>query len=338
MDVVALAQSGVENAVATLGTATTPMHVQKLLRVADNLVFCFDGDKAGRRAAWRALEQSLPVVADGKDTRFLFLPPEDDPDTFVRRLGKEAFMIEVKNAKPLSQFLFDELQARVNEESSMNSDEGRARLLAFAKPMLSQVTAPALGLMLRRKLAELIGLGALEIERMVPMAAGPTAAAPGNSGTQVPPQGFENRGTKLPWKGRNQPALGAPPPRIRQQLSLGVKMIAHMLNKPALAGRFDVGLPEEDPSAEAVAYRVACYIRDHDFEVIAANVHMHFDGGPDGAIVTQAMNQPMIGEAEMLKLDVDAEFDEALTKLRADAEVKRKRAETMQRAQALGLN
>jgi hypothetical protein len=88
MDVVALAQHGVENAVATLGTADHAFHVGKLLKLADNVVFCFDGDEAGRRAAWRALEVSLPVLADGKAVSFLFLPAEDDPDTFVRRMGK----------------------------------------------------------------------------------------------------------------------------------------------------------------------------------------------------------------------------------------------------------
>jgi DNA primase len=91
MDVVALAQHGIEYAVATLGTATTPAHALKLFRITDNVVFCFDGDDAGRRAAWRALENTLAVVADGKHARFLFLPDGEDPDDFVRRRGKAAF-------------------------------------------------------------------------------------------------------------------------------------------------------------------------------------------------------------------------------------------------------
>ncbi|MDQ3027202.1 MAG: DNA primase, partial [Pseudomonadota bacterium] len=113
MDVVALAQHGVENAVATLGTATTPFHLSKLLKLADNVVFCFDGDSAGRKAAWRALEVGLPVLADGKVVSFLFLPPEDDPDTYVRREGKEGFLQAVAAAKPLSQFLLAELASKV---------------------------------------------------------------------------------------------------------------------------------------------------------------------------------------------------------------------------------
>src|SRR5687768_16272126 len=164
MDVVALAQHGVENAVATLGTATTPTHLAKLLRLADNVVFCFDGDNAGRKAAWRALEVALPVLADGKVVSFLFLPAEDDPDTFVRREGREAFMQAVAAAKPLSQFLFAELTSQVD----MPTDEGRARFVALAKPLVAQVEAPALGAMLRRRLAELARLAPEELEALLP--------------------------------------------------------------------------------------------------------------------------------------------------------------------------
>ena len=105
MDVVALAQHGVANAVATLGTATTPFHVQKLLRQADHVTFCFDGDAAGRRAAWRALETSLEALSDGKHVNFLFLPEKDDPDTWVRAHGSEAFVALVESAEPLSAFM-----------------------------------------------------------------------------------------------------------------------------------------------------------------------------------------------------------------------------------------
>src|SRR5450755_3039617 len=112
MDVVALAQHGIEYAVATLGTATTPVHTQKLFRVTDNVVFCFDGDAAGRRAAWRALENILPVLTDGKNALFLFLPDGEDPDDFIRRRGKAAFEDMVANALPLSDFLLTELANR----------------------------------------------------------------------------------------------------------------------------------------------------------------------------------------------------------------------------------
>ncbi len=134
MDVVALAQHGVEYAVATLGTATTPVHVQKLFRLTDTVVFCFDGDAAGRRAAWRALENTLAVLADGKNARFLFLPDGEDPDDYVRKRGKEAFETLVDAAMPLSDFLLTELAQRHPPRSA----EGRAALVNAAKPLLAR--------------------------------------------------------------------------------------------------------------------------------------------------------------------------------------------------------
>ncbi|MEN6586243.1 MAG: DNA primase, partial [Sulfuricella sp.] len=160
MDVVALAQHGIEYAVATLGTATTPTHVQKLLRQSDSVVFCFDGDAAGRKAAWRALENSLGQVVDGKNLSFLFLPQGEDPDSYVRSAGKAGFESLLAEAVPFSRFLLRELTAQVD----MQTQEGRARLLQLARPLLQQVAAPALSLMLRKRLAELAGISQAELE------------------------------------------------------------------------------------------------------------------------------------------------------------------------------
>jgi DNA primase len=160
MDVVALAQFGIDYAVATLGTATTPAHVQKLLRQTDEIVYCFDGDNAGRRAAWRALENSLGQLADGKQVRFLFLPQGQDPDSFVREHGKAAFEKLLDEAMPLSQFLLSELSSRVDRGSA----EGRARLLQEAKPLVQAIAAPMLSLLLRKLLAQLTGLTQQELD------------------------------------------------------------------------------------------------------------------------------------------------------------------------------
>jgi len=154
MDVVALAQHGVEYAVATLGTATSATQVQKLLRQTDEVVFCFDGDAAGRKAAWHALEVSLPYLADNKTVRFLFLPPEHDPDSFVREEGKEAFEKRLGDSRPLSEFLLEELKSRTD----LGTAEGRSRLAHEAKPLLQKVSAPALRLQLLKALAEAAGM------------------------------------------------------------------------------------------------------------------------------------------------------------------------------------
>jgi DNA primase len=140
MDVVALAQSGFSNAVATLGTACTAVHVQKLLRQTDHVVFSFDGDSAGRKAAWRALEASLPYAADDKLLSFLFLPPEHDPDSFVREKGTEAFEREVSSAWPLSVFFVRHL----SESVDLDTAEGRAKLQHEALPLIKLLPDGAL--------------------------------------------------------------------------------------------------------------------------------------------------------------------------------------------------
>jgi DNA primase len=162
MDVVALAQHGVEYAVATLGTATTPYHVQKLLRLTEHIVFCFDGDTAGQRAAWRALENALPYLRDGKRISFLFLPAEHDPDSFIREFGKDAFEQRVQEAVPLSVYLLREISAGLD----LRTQEGRNQLLQRAKPLLTAIVAPATGLLLRKEVASLSGVSQAELEAL----------------------------------------------------------------------------------------------------------------------------------------------------------------------------
>ncbi|MGZ5720172.1 MAG: DNA primase [Burkholderiales bacterium] len=162
MDVVALAQHGVGYAVATLGTATSGLHVQKLLRQADEVIFSFDGDAAGRRAAWRALEVSLPELTDGKRVRFLFLPQGEDPDTYVRRLGKEGFEACLEGALPLSRYLLEELTAHVD----LASAEGRASLVHAAKPLVNRLQNNAFRAQIVGELAEKARLGVAEVEAL----------------------------------------------------------------------------------------------------------------------------------------------------------------------------
>ena len=163
MDVVVLSQYGIEYAVATLGTATTPRHVQKLLRQTDNIVFCFDGDDAGRKAAWRALENSLAQFVDGKNVGFLFLPDGEDPDSYVQKFGKDSFEGLIDQALPLSVFLFQRLSEGINLQTS----EGRTKLVKNSKPLLAQITAPILSLMLIKRLAELSGINQEELESLL---------------------------------------------------------------------------------------------------------------------------------------------------------------------------
>ena len=154
MDVIALAQFGIRYAVATLGTATTAEHLERLFRVCSELVFCFDGDQAGRNAAWKALKVALPLAREGREIRFLFLPQGEDPDTLVRQVGAEDFEQRVRTARHLSDYLFEHLGAAVD----MQSLDGRARLAEQAKPLLKQLPAGVYREMMTARLAQVVGL------------------------------------------------------------------------------------------------------------------------------------------------------------------------------------
>ena len=174
MDVVALAQSGFANAVATLGTACTPEHVQKLFRFTDSVVFSFDGDAAGRRAAGRALEASLPHASDTRTVRFLFLPPEHDPDSFVRKEGAAAFERCVAESVPLSR----QIAETAADGCNLDDAEGRARMLANARPLWSALPEGALRLQVLGDLAARGRLEASELLALWGAAAAPRAAGP----------------------------------------------------------------------------------------------------------------------------------------------------------------
>ncbi|GHA78419.1 DNA primase [Cognatilysobacter bugurensis] len=155
MDVVALFEAGFDTAVATLGTATTPDHAELLFRNAPDVYFCFDGDRAGRAAAWKAVESVLPRMKDGRQAFFLFLPDGEDPDSLVRRQGAPAFELQLKIATPLSQFLFDSLSTDVN----LATLEGKGRLAERAKPLLAQIPDGAFADLMQQRLTELTGVG-----------------------------------------------------------------------------------------------------------------------------------------------------------------------------------
>ena len=182
MDVVALAQFEVGYAVATLGTATTPIHVAKLLRLADEIVFCFDGDTAGRKAARRALEVGLPVAPDNKPIKFLFLPEGEDPDTYIRRHGKEQFESLVHSAETLSQFLLSELRSGSNLETG----EGRSRFVSAAQPYIQKITAPILRIQLINAVAEIGKISQDDVRELLKVPEGPRFKRPAPARRSAP--------------------------------------------------------------------------------------------------------------------------------------------------------
>ena len=157
MDVIALHQAGLPIAVATLGTATTPEHTEVLFRAAPDVVFCFDGDRAGRAAAWKALESALPRLRDGRQAYFLFLPDGEDPDSLVRKEGKDGFEQRIKQAMPLSDYFFNELSRDVE----MGSLDGRARLAERARPLIAKLPDGAFRDLMAQELEKRSGASAM---------------------------------------------------------------------------------------------------------------------------------------------------------------------------------
>ena len=155
MDVIALAQQGLRNAVATLGTATSEEHLKRLFRIVPSVLFCFDGDSAGRKAAWRALEATLPSLQDGRRARFLFLPEGEDPDTLVRAEGTDAFRARItQQAQPLADYFFQQL----TQEADPRSLEGKAHLMTLAAPLIDKIPGANLRTLMRQRLSEITGL------------------------------------------------------------------------------------------------------------------------------------------------------------------------------------
>ena len=166
MDVVGLAQFGVMNAVATLGTATSAFHIKKLMRQTETIIFCFDGDHAGKAAAWRAMMNALPSLNDKVVLKFLFLPEEHDPDSFIRAHSKEAFEKMMQDAMPLSQYLVQHL----TEKNPLATQEDKVKFLNEAEPILKEITAPKLSLLLRKRFAELLHLNDKEMDQLLHVA------------------------------------------------------------------------------------------------------------------------------------------------------------------------
>ncbi|HBM08292.1 MAG TPA: DNA primase, partial [Pseudomonas sp.] len=163
MDVIALAQQGLRNAVATLGTATSDEHLKRLFRIVPSVLFCFDGDAAGRKAAWRALESALPNLQDGRRARFLFLPEGEDPDSLVRSEGTDAFRARIQQqAQPLADYFFQQL----SEEADPRSLEGKAHLATLAAPLIEKIPGNNLRALMRQRLGEITGLHSEALQQM----------------------------------------------------------------------------------------------------------------------------------------------------------------------------
>ena len=214
MDVVALARHGIDFSVATLGTATTTDHLNRLFRLTENIDFCFDGDRAGKQAAWRALETALPQIREGRQVRFVFLPDGHDPDSFVNEFGSATFIDALDNGVALSDYLIAELASQVNLETV----DGRARLAELAKPLLAKIPPGVYRELLVESLAETVQLSAGKLDRML---------GRGEDGRRESPVGTRLR------QNRAIPASTGKPSVVRRAITL-------LLNHPEAGAKLDV--------------------------------------------------------------------------------------------------
>ncbi|MFP3341511.1 DNA primase [Halomonas sp. SIMBA_159] len=288
MDVVALAQYGIHNAVATLGTATTEDHLSRLFRLVSRVVFCFDGDRAGRQAASRALETALPQMIDGREARFLFLPEGDDPDSLVRREGSEAFQDRVTCAMPLSEFLFEQAA----QGRDLNMVEGRERFASQVLEALNKVPDGMLKSLLLESLAKRSGLTQAQLQGLLDKRA--AASAPKESAQWEP---VDEPLSPLPVEGaERQPARrprrqGAAP----RALSVVSRIVQVLLHEPRLVEVLPESLdwlPEESEEAPLcrdliVLLRAGRY---RSPQVVLA----HFQGSQEGQMLAELAQRELL--------------------------------------------
>ncbi len=266
MDVVALAQYGVSQAVATLGTATTPEHAELLFRNAPDVYFCFDGDRAGRGAAWKALESVLPRMKDGRQALFLFLPEGEDPDSLVRKEGVAGFDARLREAVPLSEFFYAQLSADVN----LSSLDGKARLAERCKPLLAQIPDGAFGDLMQQRLTELTGVGA---RASAPQVHVPMQRARGGSATAQKP-------------------------------SLVRSAIQHLLHRPAIALELpppDRYADARQPGIELL-HELVLLVRERP-EIGTGGLLEHFAGRDESAALQKLAAQELPGEEPALRAE-----------------------------------
>jgi DNA primase len=267
MDTVRLHQAGITYAVATLGTSTTPEHLKRIFRLVGEVVFAFDGDRAGRAAAWRALNNALPEAREGREIRFLFLPDGHDPDTLVGEEGREAFEARLDGALPLSEYLVQELSAEVD----LAHADGRARFAEAARPLVARVPPGVYRELLIARLAEPIRLPAERLRELWAAAADPRAPAAGGGSQAGSQPGYGPSGYGQPGQGQDPGrAGGRPPGRAPQSGGRGglmrqaaMMLVHHPKAATALPPQRVAALERIDEPGADILRRLVADLREH---------------------------------------------------------------------------
>ena len=317
MDVVALADHGLNNAVATLGTATTEFHIRHLMRASDRIVFCFDGDGAGRRAAWRALTTCLPQLRDDVSMRFLFLPPDHDPDSYVREFGADSFRQQAKDSSALSRFMLDELASRHN----MAEAEGRAACVHEAVPLLLSLSECTLSLQIQQEFAQLVRLTPEELTLRLQQAS--AAATPFTTSTDVgvvtgqndPRAWVEDSGTHTKRVKKNRPRLGS---QARTVTPIAKRLLKLLAAYPQLAHDLDHEALEiivQSPTLVLVQELIVL-ANETQVEHIGALIES-VDSHSELAQILESIATELLQQEELP--DPKSEWNDALRKIQVDA-------------------
>jgi DNA primase len=338
MDVVMLAEHGINNAVATLGTATTPDHIRKLLRIVDSLVFSFDGDQAGRKAAWRAFEACLPIITDTQRVQFLFLPDGADPDSYVRDHGAGALQNAIEDAQPLSAFMID----RLTEQGDLETPEGRARFLSHARPLLSALTADGLRMQMAREVADVSGIGLIELEQYINAApADPRASREANqsSGNRRNDQpqgnsgGHSNRRPQPSRRAEQRPSVGvrAGSPALERRIRLLI--VCH----PGLAGQITTQLNDTSVLSDSLLTWIDALTQVPADSVVATTLELLRNsepGVPDLIDVERDLASDWGAVSQLDPEEAENEFNGAMQQLqrRATEQAARQAANELQQS------
>ncbi|NNC96637.1 MAG: DNA primase [Gammaproteobacteria bacterium] len=308
MDVIALAQHGVSYAVATMGTATTTEHVQILFRTCDKVIFCFDGDRAGRKAAWKALENALPVLREGRALMFLFLPDGHDPDSFVREFGQTRFEQELDKATPLSEFLFGHL----SEDLNMDHLDARASLAERAKPLINKIPQGVYRDLMLGRLAELVGTDVKQLQQRL--------IKPNGKSTNSRPS--QRGGTKSAGRSDQRGGL------VRQALS-------YLLQYPALAQNFDhiESLSEDQPGVKMLVNVLEVLHAEPDLNTPA--LLERFREHPHASALNKLVTRELILETEDA---ARAEFEDLMHKLSIKQSHEKRLEELLAKSRNSGLD
>ncbi|MEE4146691.1 MAG: DNA primase [Halieaceae bacterium] len=277
MDVIALAQHGITNATATLGTATSKTHLERIYRLCPEVVFCFDGDEAGRKAAVRAMEAALPCMEDGRQARFLFLPEGEDPDTMVRSGGAEQFEALVRNAMPLEQFLFES----VAEGLDTSSMDGKARLSKQALPLLRQLPEGVYRQLMFQALAQRTGLDLASLMQLEPT---PPAPAP----DYHPPGPADAGAAETPPQPRRREVSHA---RSSGYSNMAQAAIALLLHQPDIARLVDPTPLAELEGEDVGLLRELLTLLQRRPESNTAMLLGHWYGTPEGELLSRLAGQ-----------------------------------------------